>query len=269
MTCGIWKRSLPPSGFIILPQPGKPWGCPRLCGPLAPRRLWWASGMRGRGRAAAERGLCLLVLMSWLMVRLRTCKPTPLVNFGCTRFGLAFCCLPLPRLCSRSSRSRLLRCPRSARLQKGNVPLPCFTCSIFSRVGLGSALLGRCAHHRLGRTEKRKQRRPGQPGSFPRTPCAQAPPPPCAASSSPQPAGARWHLPEKCPTRKTGGLALRTSPLCHKRPGATLSPPGASSPPVAEGRCEGGCGESRGWGRAGDEGRRKVVVCCLFFFFSP
>lgn len=34
------------------------------------------------------------------------------------------------------------------------------------------------AHHQLGRTEKRKRRRPGKPGSFPRTPFAQAHPPP-------------------------------------------------------------------------------------------
>lgn len=47
MTCGIWKRSLPPSGFIILPQPGKPWGCSLLCGPLA--RSPATGGEQGEG----------------------------------------------------------------------------------------------------------------------------------------------------------------------------------------------------------------------------
>lgn len=47
MTCGIWKRSLLPSGFIILPQPGKPWGCPRLHGPFAPSLA--VAGEQGEG----------------------------------------------------------------------------------------------------------------------------------------------------------------------------------------------------------------------------
>lgn len=103
MTCGIWKRSLPPSGFIILPQPGKPWGCPRLRGPLAPSP---AAGCAGWGDGRAVPGLCSL---------------------------------------ASPEQEQLLRCPRCARLQKGNVPLPCFTCSISERVGLGSAPLGRCS----------------------------------------------------------------------------------------------------------------------------
>lgn len=47
MTCGIWKRSLPLSGFIILAHPGKPWGCPLLCRPFAPSPA--TGGRQGEG----------------------------------------------------------------------------------------------------------------------------------------------------------------------------------------------------------------------------
>lgn len=50
MTCGIWKRSLPPSGFIILPQPGKPQGCPPP--PRTPCPLPSCGGRAGQGDEA-------------------------------------------------------------------------------------------------------------------------------------------------------------------------------------------------------------------------
>lgn len=143
MTCGIWKRSLPPSGFIILPQPGKPRGCPRLRGPLAPSPA--AAGEQGEGLRWLG-GHTGGLWQSWgrAVGKARAAKLAPLGARGSVWLSPASPCSLLP-LCSLSRGSRLLRCPRSARLQKGNAPLPCFTCSILGVGWLGSALPCRCS----------------------------------------------------------------------------------------------------------------------------
>lgn len=193
MTCGIWKRSLPPSGFIILPHPGKPWGCPLLCRPLAPSlatgdkqgegmRHWvavpWTLAMSG---SFCSEGSCFSfdvpalpgALIFLLPHSKRTYRDVLLGKLcGVQGAGLGFC-LPPPARCSLSVPCgvRASTCGAFALLGfiREMLPFPVSLVQIFGCVDWEVPVrVG--AHCHLDRTEKRNRRTHGKPSPSPASP---------------------------------------------------------------------------------------------------
>lgn len=216
MTCGIWKRSLPPSGFIILPQPGKPWGCPRLRGPLAPSPA--AAGEQGEGTRwlrghAGDFGSYRDMLSGrlGLQSRFRWVRGA--------RFGF---CLPAPARCSLSVpfRAGAASCGAFAlhSCRRETLPFPVSLVQFLGWVGwLGSALPCRCSPPpRQNQEEKEEGTWKAQLlSSFP----TKHEVPGCPMLSAPQPLG-RPSSSQKTECSSTGGLCPVSWRL--PTPGSTL-----------------------------------------------
>lgn len=195
MTCGIWKRSLPPSGFIILPHPGKPWGCPLLCRPLAPSpatggkqgegmKHWvampWTTAMAVSGSFCSE-GSCFsfdvpalpCALIFILPHSQRTYRDVLLRKLcGVQGAGFGFC-LPPSAHCSLfvPCRVRAGTCGAFALLSfiRETLPFPVSFVQIFGWVDW-EVPVHVSAHCHLDKTEKRNWRAHGKPSPSPASP---------------------------------------------------------------------------------------------------